>query len=134
MKKTNSTTEPCPCGGKTYATCCAPYHQGASAPTAEALMRSRYTAFVYQMEPYLLTTWHPDTRPETLDLAGDNAKWLGLEVKRHVQDGPDSALVEFVARYKVNGRAHRLHEISRFTRDAEGWRYVDGTFPEADSV
>src|SRR5574343_1296704 len=114
MKKTNPTTDPCPCGGKSYASCCAPYHHGTLAPTAEALMRSRYSAFVLKLEPYLLATWHPEHRPETLDLAEDKTQWLGLQVKRHVHDAPDTAIVEFVARYKVNGRAHRLHEISRF--------------------
>ena len=94
-------------------------------------MRSRYTAYVLGLEDYLLQTWHEDTRPPSLDLA-DNAqtKWLGLEVKRSETTGPDSAIVEFVARYKLNGRAHRLHEISRFLKAGEKWYYVDGTFSE----
>lgn len=97
-------------------------------------MRSRYSAYVLKLEPYLLATWHPDTRPASLDLAQDDTRWLGLAVKRHVADSATSAIVEFVARYKIDGRAHRLHEISRFVREDGQWFYVDGTFPEMDSV
>ena len=93
-------------------------------------MRSRYSAFVLKLEPYLLATWHPDTRPATLDIATDTTQWLGLEVKRHVVETETSATVEFIARYKVNGRAHRLHEISRFRRIENQWLYLDGTFQE----
>jgi len=90
----------CPCGsGTAYAACCEPMHQGAPALTAEALMRSRYSAFV-----------------------------LGLEVKRFEVTGKDSAVVEFVARYKVGGKAQRLHEVSRFERIDGRWVYVDGEF------
>jgi SEC-C motif-containing protein len=97
------------------------------APTAEALMRSRYTAYTLQREDYLLATWHSSTRPSSLGLAEDtHTKWLGLEVKRHEQQDADHAIVEFVARFKVNGRAHRLHEVSRFVREDGRWIYVDG--------
>ncbi|HEX8874714.1 MAG TPA: YchJ family metal-binding protein, partial [Nitrosospira sp.] len=76
---------------------------------------------------YLLTTWHYRTRPASLELASEpRSKWLGLEVKRHEQLEPDHAVVEFVARHKVGGRAHRLHEISRFVREAGQWFYMDG--------
>ncbi len=120
---------PCPCGSsKKFAGCCARYLDGGEpAPTAEALMRSRYTAYTLGREDYLLATWHPTTRPAALGLAEDApTKWLGLEVKRHVQQDEAHALVEFVARYKVQGRAHRLHETSRFVREAGRWYYVDG--------
>ena len=118
----------CPCGSnRPYPDCCARYLEGEAAPTAEALMRSRYTAYTSENEKYLLATWHPSTRPAALALAADTpTKWLGLEVKRHEQQDADHAIVEFVARYKVNGRAHRLHEISRFVREAGQWFYVDG--------
>lgn len=90
-------------------------------------MRSRYTAYTLLREDYLLATWHTSTRPASLDLAADAAtKWIGLEVKRHEQQDADHAIVEFVARYKVNGRAHRLHEVSRFVREDGRWFYVDG--------
>ncbi len=119
---------PCPCGAANYSTCCGRYHNGAVAPDAATLMRSRYSAYVLKLEAYLLATWHPDTRPASLDLAADNCKWLGLEVKKFIQESADCATVEFVARYKTGGRAHRLHEISRFVRDGERWFYVDGEF------
>ncbi|HEX5338391.1 MAG TPA: YchJ family metal-binding protein [Gallionella sp.] len=119
---------PCPCGGKDYAVCCGRYHGGTLAPDAEALMRSRYSAYVLKLEAYLLDTWHPDTRPALLDLADDNAKWLGLEVKKHIPESAERATVEFVARYKIGGRAHRLHETSRFVREDGRWLYLDGEF------
>ncbi len=121
----------CPCGSADYAACCARYHNGAAAPDAESLMRSRYSAYVLKLEPYLLATWHPDTRPVTLDLADDAAKWLGLQVKKYMVKSADSASVEFIARYKIAGRAHRLHEISQFSRQDGLWFYVDGKFPDA---
>jgi SEC-C motif-containing protein len=125
--KQNSTL--CPCGSnKNHTACCAPYvESNTPAPTAEALMRSRYTAYTLLREDYLLATWHTSTRPTSLDLAADAAtKWIGLEVKRHEQQDTDHATVEFIARYKVNGRAHRLHEVSRFVREDGRWFYVDG--------
>lgn len=122
---------PCSCGsGRPYSDCCGPCHAGTPAATAEALMRSRYSAYVLALEAYLLATWHPSTRPVSLKLQETpQAKWLGLQVKRHEPTGPDSARVEFVARYKVGGRAHRLHELSRFLRENGRWYYVDGEFP-----
>ena len=93
-------------------------------------MRSRYTAYTLGREDYLLRTWHRSTRPASLELANKphsaRCKWLGLEVRRHEQLEPDNTMVEFVARYKVDGRAHRLHEISRFVREAGQWFYIDG--------
>jgi len=121
--------EYCPCGNaKPYTACCARYVEGNEpAPTAEALMRSRYTAYTLLKEDYLLETWHPTTRPTSLGLAEEvTTKWLGLEIKRHEKQDADHAIVEFVARYKVKGRAHRLHEASRFVREAGQWFYVDG--------
>jgi SEC-C motif-containing protein len=118
----------CPCGGADYALCCGRFHNGAPAPDAEALMRSRYSAYALKLEDYLLASWHPDTRPATLDLAADQCKWIGLEVKKHQQESADNASVEFIARYKINGRALHLHETSRFVREAGRWFYVDGEF------
>jgi SEC-C motif-containing protein len=119
----------CPCGSiNPYAACCARYVEGGElAPAAEVLMRSRYTAYTLQCTDYLMATWHSSTRPIALGLAEDKyTKWIGLEVKRHEQLDADHAIVEFVARYKVNGRAHRLHEVSRFVREDGRWFYVDG--------
>ena len=79
-------------------------------------MRSRYTAYVLGLEAYLLKTWHANTRPAALSLSDDApTKWLGLQVKR-VENSGDTAIVEFFARYKVGGKAERLHEISQFRR------------------
>lgn len=87
-------------------------------------MRSRYAAYVLGRSDYLLATWHPSTRPN--DVPFDPAlRWLGLDVRRYtVQE--ERATVEFVARSKRDGRAHRLHETSRFVREAGRWYYVDG--------
>ncbi len=122
---------PCPCGtGRTYAVCCGRYHAGEAAPDAEALMRSRYSAFVTGNADYLRATWHPDTRPDELGLDAPGAQkttWLGLTVKSHRVTGPETAEVEFVARYRVGGgSAVRLHERSRFVRVDGRWLYVDG--------
>ena len=118
----------CPCGmQRAFEECCALYLSGQlAAPNAEALMRSRYTAYTKRDEDYLLATWHASTRPAGLALAHDAAtKWLGLEVKRFEVTGTDSAVVEFVARYKIGGRAQRLHETSRFVREPGRWFYLD---------
>lgn len=119
----------CPCGGSEYATCCEPYHRELNAPDAQTLMRSRYSAYVLKLEGYILATWHVSTRPASLALSGDTGKWLGLQIKRYVQQAKDAATVEFVARYKVAGRAHRQHELSYFVREDGHWFYVDGEFP-----
>lgn len=119
----------CPCGSdRPYADCCARHIEGGvPAPTAEALMRSRYTAYTLLREDYLQATWHPSTCPQVPGITADAPdRWLGLEVKRHEQQGADHARVEFVARYKTGGRAGRLHEIGRFVRAGGRWLYVDG--------
>lgn len=124
----------CPCNpAAAYARCCGPLHAGsAAAQTAEALMRSRYSAYVLGLRDYLLATWHPGTRPAALDL--DDApglRWLGLDLKRHVDAGDGTAVVEFVARYKPGAApAVRMREISRFQRIDGRWLYVDGQFPD----
>ena len=88
-------------------------------------MRSRYTAFVCERADYLQATWHASTRPADLDFE-PGARWLGLQVRSHRAMGEDRAEVEFVARYRVGGRAVRLHETSRFVREGGRWLYVDG--------
>ncbi len=107
--------ESCPCGsGRAYPQCCGRWHGGEPVPDAEALMRSRYSAYVLELRDYLLASWHPDTRPAADGLGLDEAPgvrtaWLGLEVKSHRATGADTAEVEFVARFRVGGgRAQRL--------------------------
>jgi SEC-C motif-containing protein len=126
----NPSDTPCPCGSAlAYRDCCARFHGGPlhlQAPSAEALMRSRYSAFVLGRHDYLLATWHAATRPASLQADPPGMNWLGLELRRHVQQDADHATVEFVARSKLGGRAHRLHELSRFVREDGRWYYVDG--------
>ncbi|WP_034298245.1 YchJ family protein [Herbaspirillum sp. RV1423] len=132
-----SDKQACPCGKGMYAACCGRFISGAAVPaTAEQLMRSRYTAFALREEAYLRSTWHPDTLPDEPITAESDVKWIGLDVirQKHEKDS-DEATVEFIARFKVGGRAHRLHEVSSFVRqtDAAGvarWYYVDGAFPD----
>ena len=92
-------------------------------------MRSRYCAYVMADAAYLLASWHRTTRPARLHLADEETKWVGLEVMRHAAIDGDSAIVEFVARFKLRGRAGRLHETSRFVCEHGRWYYVDGEFP-----
>lgn len=122
-------SDACPCGsGTRFGGCCGRLHDGFIADTAEALMRSRYSAYVLGREDYLRATWHPRTRPDRLDLDRTPAtRWLGLNIREHRMTGDDTAIVEFVARYKVGGgSAVRLHETSRFIREGGRWFYVDG--------
>lgn len=123
----------CPCGAApTYGACCGRYHDPAGplhlqAGDAEALMRSRYSAYALGLDDYLRATWHASTRPDAAQPLADPAmRWLGLEVRRHVRHDPDHASVEFVARSRHAGRASRLHETSRFVREGGRWYYVDG--------
>jgi SEC-C motif domain protein len=125
--KTLGATAPCPCGGTRYASCCGSLHTGAEpAPTAERLMRSRYSAYTLEHGEYLLATWHPSTRPSEPPHFEPGLKWLGLEVREHRLIGADRAEVLFVARSKLGGRAHRLVERSRFLLEGGRWCYLDG--------
>ncbi|GAA2092730.1 YchJ family metal-binding protein [Streptomyces albiaxialis] len=119
---------PCPCGlPAAYGECCGRFHGGeATAPTAEALMRSRYAAFAVGDEAYLLRTWHPSTRPGRLDLA-DGPRWTGLEI---VETTGGSAFhtegtVTFRAHYTADGRPGTQEEHSRFVRHEGAWVYLD---------
>jgi len=119
----------CPCRKKSettpYAACCQPYHAGLRpAPSAEALMRSRYAAFALKDAAYLLATWHPTTQPASLDLHPDE-DWVQLRLLAAREDG-ETATVEFIARSRNGGRNERLHETSRFIRKDGRWLYVDG--------
>lgn len=124
----------CPCGradarGRplAYAACCGRYlAHDTPAPDAEALMRSRYTAFVLERADYLLATWHASRRLSGIEF-DPGVKWLGLDVRQHRLLDDSHAEVEFVARQKSPGSpAVRLHERSRFLREAGRWYYVDG--------
>ncbi|MFE2938211.1 YchJ family protein [Streptomyces sp. NPDC059255] len=128
---------PCPCGGSApYGSCCGRFHTGSEAvgagatpPTAELLMRSRYSAFVVLDAAYLLRTWDPATRPARLDLDPETL-WQGLEILATTEGSAfhTTGTVTFRARFTDGGRPGELHERSRFARHAGAWVYVDGTF------
>jgi SEC-C motif-containing protein len=119
----------CPClSGLPYEACCGRLHTGAAtAQTAEQLMRSRFSAFAVGRPDYLLQTWHPTTRPATLDL-DDDVRWYRLDIIATSAGGPfDTAgVVEFEAHYRSPAGASRQREVSRFTREDGRWLYLDG--------
>ncbi|MFQ6143628.1 YchJ family protein [Streptomyces similanensis] len=123
------TTRSCPCGlPEPYEKCCGRFHSGAAAaPTAEALMRSRYCAFVRGDAAYLLRTWHPRTRPARLDL-DPGTRWTGLEVL--ATTGGSAFHTTGTVTFRASWRGGSLHEHSRFERVEGAWAYVDGDFPE----
>lgn len=120
-------TRSCPCGlPEPYEKCCGRFHAGTSAaPTAEALMRSRYCAFVRGDVGYLLRTWHPRTRPARLDLDA-GMRWTGLEILG-TSDGSAFHTAGTVT-FRASFRGGSLHERSRFERVDGAWVYVDGEF------
>ncbi len=131
----------CPCGsGLAYAECCEPLHTGARpAASAEALMRSRYSAYVKGVIPYLGETLHPNHRDDYDEQAtrrwAAKADWQGLEVRNVAPgEGPDEESVEFVAHFREEGKPHRHHEIGRFHRDDGRWYYVEGLPPKLETV
>ena len=119
---------PCPCGlGESYVDCCGRFHGGAeAAPTAEALMRSRYSAFAVRDAAYLLRTWHPRTRPRRLEL-DPRQRWTGLEIVDRSGGGlfDQAGVVEFQAGYVIGKRPGTVRERSRFTRVDGHWVYLD---------
>ncbi|WP_320780166.1 YchJ family protein [Streptomyces sp. CRN 30] len=119
----------CPCGlAETYEKCCGRFHGGAgTAPTAEALMRSRYSAYVRRDEAYLLRTWHPRTRPQGLDL-GPGPAWTGLEVLG--TSGGSAFHTTGTVTFRASYRGGALREHSRFERVGGAWVYVDGDVEE----
>ncbi|MEV7973969.1 YchJ family protein [Cellulomonas sp. NPDC089187] len=119
----------CPClSGQPYDDCCGRFHRGeATAPTAEQLMRSRFSAFAVNDADYLLATWHPRTRPAMLELDPAD-RWYRLDVHATERGGPfdDAGLVEFTAYHRGPSGAGTLHEVSRFVREDGRWLYLDG--------
>ncbi len=124
---------PCPCGSQTpYAQCCEPFHVQGKAPTAEALMRSRYSAFALKLVPYLVATTHPDARTKTLkeeiSLTCKRLVWIHLDVLDVWQGGEKEKVgkVRFRATYLEEGKEGVHEEYSRFKRHKGAWMYVDG--------
>ena len=114
------TTILCPCGSdQLFEQCCGPIISGVPARTAEALMRSRYSAYVLGHWQYLWESWHPDTRPSSV--SPTNTEWLGLSIIKS-----SASSVEFIAGFREGSKIMALHEISRFEQFEGCWRYLDG--------
>jgi len=120
----------CLCGsGLSADLCCERYISGQQiAPTAEALMRSRFTAFAKKNEAYLLASWDKSTRPGKIDFSKNIADWTGLEILmiKKGRQNDNKGAVEFKAFYRLDGEEHVMHEISRFRKLAGRWFYLDG--------
>jgi SEC-C motif-containing protein len=118
----------CPCGSRlSYPACCRPLHDGAAAATALQLMRSRYSAFALGLPDHLMRTWHPDTRPGSIDLDPEVA-WRRLQIVDTARgaEGDGEGMVEFRAVFRGPDGFGVLHERSRFVRSSEDWLYLDG--------
>ena len=127
----------CPCGNGAFKECCGPYLAGdKDAPTAETLMRSRYSAYVVNDVPYLLKTWHPASRPEEDFVLEEAIQWQGLEILDSADgsETDDSGQVEFIARYRVEHQPGQLRERSDFRREDGLWYYIDGVEVKAKPV
>lgn len=125
--------EGCPCGsGKGFDLCCEPYLAGKALPeTAEALMRSRYSAYVRQLIPYLKETLWPKYQP-SFDAQGTarwaaESHWTGLNVLATDKSGPADrdGTVLFEAKYLSGGKLHVHRELSRFRKKSGRWYYVE---------
>ena len=125
--------QPCPCGRQgSLALCCLPFITGSQrAPTAEALMRSRYSAHVIQAIDYLWRTWSPSERnrssPAEIRVWAASCEWLGLHIlsTQRGQAEDNWGIVEFIAHYRQQGQLHQHHEKSRFERSDQGWCYIN---------
>ncbi|MEH6780174.1 MAG: YchJ family metal-binding protein [Rhodoglobus sp.] len=119
---------PCPCqSAELYDDCCARFHRGETlAPTAERLMRSRYSAYALNLADYLMSTWHSSTRPKMLELDAD-VRWFRLDIVSRTKGSmfDTTGTVEFRAHYRLDGAADQQHENSRFVRESGAWLYVD---------
>lgn len=127
----------CPCGNGLFKECCGPYLAGdQAAPTAETLMRSRYSAYVVNDVAYLLKTWHPASRPEEDFVLEESIRWQGLEIVDTAagSETEDSGQVEFIARYLVGAQPGQLRERSDFRREDGLWYYIDGVEVKAQPV
>ncbi|MCB5178419.1 YchJ family protein [Streptomyces antimicrobicus] len=123
---------PCPCGlPASYADCCGRFHSGAQhAPTAELLMRSRFSAFALGDTAYLMRSWHSSTRPARLDL-DPGQRWERLDILGTERGGmfETEGSVEFRAHYREGKHTGSLHENSSFTREGGAWVYVGPLSP-----
>ena len=127
-----SNPEQCPCGsGLAFAECCEPYiHGKARAPGPEALMRSRYTAYVLLEMPYLAETLHPGQRGDYDEAGAEKwareSEWEGLEIVNTDTPAGNSGTVEFRATYRRNGEKMVHHELAEFRKSGDTWYFFDG--------
>lgn len=133
MANISMTETLCPCGSNLpYAGCCGRFHSGQPAPTAEALMRSRYSSFALRDAAYLARTLHPSKRQpnelQHIEQSFGDTRWTGLVIldRSDGQVNDDSGVVEFIAHYQSGGQRGQLQERSRFVRENGAWLYVDG--------
>lgn len=134
--------KPCPCGSESaFAECCEPILKALRpAPTALALMRSRYTAYTLGDIEYLTRSLHPDSRhdhdPDAARRWASNSKWLGLEILNQEAGQPDDreGRVDFIAKYRDQRGLHRHHEIARFVKLDDCWYFLDALAPEVTRV
>jgi SEC-C motif-containing protein len=128
----------CRCGsGIDYAQCCGPFHSGEKKPaTAEALMRSRFTAYALRNADYLQNTWDAAGRPEAIDFSKETVEWLRLEIAKVKKGGAkdNKGVVEFKAYYLQDGEEYVMNEISQFVKRANGWFYLDGVVKSIGKV
>jgi len=128
----------CLCGsGINYVDCCGLYHDSATLPaTAEALMRSRFTAYAQRNADYLRATWDSGRCPDVIDFSRETAVWQRLEVVDTKKGGQhdDKGVVEFKAYYLQDGEACVLHEVSRFIKKDGRWFYLDGVIKSLGKV
>jgi len=133
-----SDKSPCPCRAGSpeavvYGTCCGPVHRGGAGlgTTAEQLMRARYSAYALADGPFILASWHPDTRPKSVSFP-DEQRWHGLTVIETTGGGglESEGTVEFAAKFSRGGQHFELHELSSFVREGGTWFYVDGFNPD----
>lgn len=130
MKNTNN----CPCGShKSYDDCCGLYISNKeSAPTAEALMRSRYSAYVKEVFSYVYDTYHSNTKQHftlaAIEAQSKEITWLGLRIieTEKGQENDDTGVVKFSASHHINDKTHFLNERSFFSREGGQWRYING--------
>ena len=128
----------CLCGSNiTYGECCQPFHTAQKIPTtAEALMRSRYTAYALRDGAYLQATWDITKRPESIDFSRETINWLRLEITETKKGGikDSKGQVTFKAFYSQDNEEYVMNEISRFTKQGGRWFYLDGIIKSISNV
>lgn len=123
----------CPCqSGESYQKCCYPLHTGDTPSSAEALMRSRFTAFAFSLSEYLMLSWHSTTRPKEGIDEDSSLQWFYLKIlKIEAENGKGESFVTFEARYRDQGQVGKLIERSRFVLEEGMIKYLDGEFPDS---